>query len=183
MPNLTHLDLSYNGISKFPDLDASVLDKYRQSRLRSLDLGDNPIMEVINEENRSSLLQLAMNAPQLGSIADPYYTETSKLVTLLIRHYLVWNRFGRGRTTDHEKALPLLMWPLVFLRANIILLEERKQSDPNVESDTPDPHPNVIYQLFHGFVSLHLRVLSMEIESNLDNRDAAEPKDKRQRLL
>jgi hypothetical protein len=183
IPNLTHLDLSGNDISKFPDLDASVFEKYRQSRLRSLDLCGNPIMGVSNEEDRSSLLQLVMNAPQLGSIANPYSTETSKLVTPLIRHYLDWNRFGRVRTTDHEKALPLSVWPLVFAIANEILLEERNQLDQTGISDTADRRPNVIYQLFHGFLSLHFGVLSMGIESQLDNHDAAELKDKRQRLL
>jgi hypothetical protein len=176
--NLTHLDLSRNVISKFPFLDPSVFVSVRRIRLRSLNLEYNPIMKEGKENNnQSALLRLLMNAPQLGHVADPRTTETSDLITPLIRHYLDWNRCGRILPTDHETALPLSMWPLVFARANTILQEDRIQRP---EGDSPDRRPNVIYQLFHGFLFLHLGVLS---NSHFFNCDTSEPQEKRQKLI
>jgi hypothetical protein len=77
LQNLTRLDLSGNVISKFPVLDASDYVKVRQSRLRSLDLDDNPIMEESKEEDQSALLRLVISAPQLGYVACPHTTEHS----------------------------------------------------------------------------------------------------------
>ena len=55
--------------------------------------------------------------------------------------------------------------------------------DRHEARDPPDRRPNVIYQLFHGFLSQHLRVLSMGIASRVEKHDATEPVEKRQRLL
>jgi hypothetical protein len=137
-----------------------------------------------NEEEQSALLQLLMRGPQLGYIARPLTTETSPLATPLIRHYLDWNRCGRVLTTDHENALPPSMWPLVFARANTILQEDKNQLNQLGEvCDSPDSRPSTIYQLFRGFLSLHLPALSMGIGSHVDNHDAAEPEEKRQKCL
>jgi hypothetical protein len=179
--NVTHIDLSNNEISKVPVLDASIFVK----KLRCLDLGDNPIIEESDEEDQSALLRLLMSAPQLGYVASPSTTQHFDLFTPLIKHYLDWNRCGRILATDHEnKVLPLSMWPLVFARANEILQKDRDLlQELRVPLDSPDPRPNTIYQLFHGFFSLHPRVLSTGIESHDENNDAAEPEEKRQRLL
>jgi hypothetical protein len=171
--NLTHLDLSANIISKFPVLDASVFVNMRQSRLRLLDLHYNPavtdIDRIVTDEERTSLLQLVMSAPKLGIISIPSLPEMSPLFTPQIRHYLDWNRCGRRLTSGNEKALPLSVWPTVFARANGILKEDRR--------------PNVLYRLFHDFLSLHSGVLSTGNQSHVDNRIGAEPREKRQRLL
>jgi hypothetical protein len=187
---VTHLDLSGNQISKFPVLDASAYVKFRQSRLRSLYLDSNPIMPNGNEEDQSALLRLLMSAPQLGYVAAPFTTETSSLFTPLIRHYLDWNRCGRVLTTGHEKALPLSMWPLVFARANKIVLEDRNKClrrwaklDRHETRDVPDRRPNIIFQLLRGFLSLHVEVWSRGNKSQADNHYAAEPQEKRQKRV
>jgi hypothetical protein len=147
-------------------------------------------MKEGKENNQSALLRLLMNAPQLAYVADPYTTEESDLFTPLIRHYLDWNRCGRVMTTDHEnKALPLSIWPLVFARANKILQEDRNkclqdwrwaQLDRREARDIPDRSPDVIYQLFHGFLSQHFGVLS---NSHFGNFDVSEPQEKRQKRI
>jgi hypothetical protein len=193
---LTHLDLSGNRISKFPVLDASVFVNMRQSKLTSLDLELNPALEdidrIVADEEHSSLLQLVMSAPRLGYIATPLLAGICHLFNPQIRLYLDWNRCGRKlRNTGHEKALPLSLWPMVFARASDILQEDRNaflraaafEIDSHRVRYPQDRCPNVIYQLFRDFLCLNSGVLSTGNQSHVDNRDGAEPREKRQRLL
>ncbi len=87
-------------------------------------------------------------------------------------------------TAGHENALPPSMWSLVFARANMISQEDRKDGDQLtkrvVPRDSPDRRPNVIFQLLHGFLSLHSGVLS---NSHVDKYDASELLEERQILI
>jgi Ran GTPase-activating protein (RanGAP) involved in mRNA processing and transport len=126
-PRLTTIDVAYNRIS---NLTLPTVNE-ESSRLRTLFLDGNPILDDASNDDRNTLLQLLGAHPELGYLGDDWDSETA-LYTPEIGHLLDLNRSGRVLLTNAN--IPLSVWAKVFERTNILF------------KDDPSRQASVIYR-------------------------------------
>ena len=132
-PNLLDIDISQNCITRL-DLPGSM---FPPSRLRQLDMDDNPVVYDPAEEDISCLLRLVDSHPELGYVG--FGVMKSALCSPQVQYVLDLNRCGRVLLKGGG-GIPLSVWPVVL---------ERAIQDENFDS-SDSRRTSVLYQLLKG---------------------------------
>jgi hypothetical protein len=141
---LVTLDVSCNDIGNLNLLDG-IMQTHTSSRLRILDLEDNPL----GEDDRAALAKLVEVHPELQDFAFDE-EEESLLITPAIRYMLDLNRSG-GRVLLTNPSTPLSVWATVLEKANRPSEENETDSDAQGASDVrTERQASVIYALLQG---------------------------------